>query len=713
MNPHLHTARSFLIALLLGIAVLGACHDDTLAPDDEAREEEQRPILSEAIVSNPVAEAGAAAAAAGISSNVVAAAEVAYVSFPPGTIDGGEAVTITNRRTGSAVEAFLFAGGLDPVPIGATPGDTLDLDIRVTGSDAPLQFALVVPDRRPPIVVRTDPPPRKRDVPLNAAMLIVFSEPIDAGTIAPPGVQLLLGDVPVSAVRILSPDGLWLDVRPDSLLRADTEYRMVVTNAVADLDGDPLETTVEVTFTTGSAPASTPPGLSIVPGDTLRTVPAPADWTPPWGWFALVVATITDSNGDQLRNVATTWSSSDPTVVNVQGVSSSDGEGRSEAYLYRGSESVPPDTVTITARGGGFSGSATVILDWVTFDAAALRGSGAHEACFLTTDGAAYCRGNNGRGAVGVGVGGQWWIPAAVVGGHTFQSLSAGAFHVCGLEPTGSVYCWGYNEYRQLGDGTTSDRGTPVPVGGALSLAQISAGRLHTCGLTPNGAAYCWGYNSAGQLGDGSTTDSPSPVLVAGGLTFAQISAGANHTCGLTPAGEAYCWGSNTYGQLGNGSVVDSPSPTAVAGGLTFADLAAGSGYTCGVTLDGRAYCWGFDGDFAGGNGGGLLGNGSLTNSSSPEAVALPGGTTFTQIRAGATEACALASDGAAYCWGYYYVGGAPLEPVVVSPSRVAGGLTFVSVSSGFLRSCGVTAEPAVYCWSQVAGEPVRVEGQR
>jgi alpha-tubulin suppressor-like RCC1 family protein len=49
-----------------------------------------------------------------------------------------------------------------------------------------------------------------------------------------------------------------------------------------------------------------------------------------------------------------------------------------------------------------------------------------------------------------------------VAGGLTFVALSAGGGHVCWLTTEGAVYCWGDNSSGELGDGTTTDGLTRV-----------------------------------------------------------------------------------------------------------------------------------------------------------------------------------------------------------------------------------------------------------
>jgi alpha-tubulin suppressor-like RCC1 family protein len=183
--------------------------------------------------------------------------------------------------------------------------------------------------------------------------------------------------------------------------------------------------------------------------------------------------------------------------------------------------------------------------------------AGASHTCGVTTGGAAYCWGNNGTGQLGIGAYdlSPHATPLTVPGGLSFAALSAGSNSTCGVTTGGAVYCWGF-------DG----RGVPVVVQGSLAFATVSVGG-NACGLTTGGAAYCWGDNTFGQLGNGSFNSSATPVAVAGGLTFASVSVGSYHTCGVTANGVGYCWGYNGYGQLGNGSeTAASAIPVVVAG---------------------------------------------------------------------------------------------------------------------------------------------------
>jgi alpha-tubulin suppressor-like RCC1 family protein len=127
------------------------------------------------------------------------------------------------------------------------------------------------------------------------------------------------------------------------------------------------------------------------------------------------------------------------------------------------------------------------------------------------------------------------------------------------------AYCWGRDFFGQLGDGTTYPRRLkPTAVLGGLSFNRVTAGVAHSCGETTLNRAYCWG--AGGALGDGTAAQHSQPVRVSGGLFFGQLSTGGGYSCGLSSVGVAYCWGGNRGGQLGDGTTTDRLSPVKVIG---------------------------------------------------------------------------------------------------------------------------------------------------
>ncbi len=137
------------------------------------------------------------------------------------------------------------------------------------------------------------------------------------------------------------------------------------------------------------------------------------------------------------------------------------------------------------------------------------------------------------------------------------------------------------------------------------TLTQLAAGNAHVCAIDSTGTAYCWGSNGNGQLGINSTTKSLVPVAVStsgvlSGVSIMQITAGYGHTCAAGSSGAAYCWGANGNGQLGNSITTQSLVPVAVStsgvlSGVSLTQVSADQGgqYTCALASTGAAYCWG------------------------------------------------------------------------------------------------------------------------
>ncbi len=287
-----------------------------------------------------------------------------------------------------------------------------------------------------------------------------------------------------------------------------------------------------------------------------------------------------------------------------------------------------------------------------------------------------------------------------MLGGATATRVSAGNSHTCAVLTDGSARCWGYNVYGQLGDGTTTNRSSPaaVDLGGAMAT-QVSAGRDHTCALLTDGSVRCWGYNGSGQLGDGTMTNRSSPVEVALGtatVTATQVSAGYDHTCAVLTDGSVRCWGYNFYGQLGDGTMTQSSSPVEVdLGGATATRVSVGNSHTCAVLTGGSVRCWGY-------NFYGQLGDGTTTQSASPMEVDL-GGAMATRVSAGRDHTCALLTDGSVRCWGYNGAGqlGDGTTTQSASPVAVLGVSDATELSAGADHTCVVSASRSALCWGR------------
>jgi len=214
-------------------------------PDDESGVVVSEPIL----LADPALSAIGSGASyqAGLFSN--SAEEVSYVSFPPGSQPEADSADVYNRTRDLAVGAPMSNGGLDPLPIPATIGDTLFVATYRGGIILEL-YAREVPERKPPIIVRTDPPRGKTRVPLNSVIIVVFSEPVDGGTLTPTTTRLERAGQPVPATLEPTADRLGVRIVPEAPLEPGIEHTIVLEPEITDLVGDTLESRFSSSFVT-------------------------------------------------------------------------------------------------------------------------------------------------------------------------------------------------------------------------------------------------------------------------------------------------------------------------------------------------------------------------------------------------------------------------------------------------------------------------------
>lgn len=310
----------------------------------------------------------------------------------------------------------------------------------------------------------------------------------------------------------------------------------------------------------------------------------------------------------------------------------------------------------------------------------------------VTSTGAVYAFGFNGRGQLGNGTTTNSAVPVktALPAGVTVTAVAAGWDQSLALTSTGSVYAWGMNMYGELGDGTLKQRLLPVlvhlPAG--VTIVAIAAGEFHSLAVSSTGAVYAWGANTYGQLGNGTTVNSALPVqvLLKPGVAATAVGAGDSHSLVVTSTGAVYTWGKNNFGQLGNGGTTNSAVPVLahLPAGVVAVGVAAGGAsptakvpegdYSLAVTSSGAVYAWGFGGEAE-------LGNGTTKSSKVPVLTQLPAGVTATAVGAGPNYAHALTTAGDVYYWGAKS-NGSDIKLVPV-PTPLPSGLQASAVSAG------------------------------
>ena len=173
-----------------------------------------------------------------------------------------------------------------------------------------------------------------------------------------------------------------------------------------------------------------------------------------------------------------------------------------------------------------------------------------------------------------------------------------------------------------------------------INASQVSTGASHTCIVSINSTIKCWGSGDSGQLGNGSEnnkyTATPVPsienatlVSAGGNIRYSDdgsVEYKASHTCTLLSDNTVKCWGSGDSGQLGNGSISNQTTPVTVSGIDNAIEVSAGECNTCALLNDKTIKCWGTSSDIS-----------SISNAK--------------QISIG-THSCAVLSDGSVKCWG-------------------------------------------------------------
>jgi TolB protein len=184
-------------------------------------------------------------------------AHFSFVSFQPETFSEGDLVQIQNVTTGQMLSTPMADGGLDPIGIPAEVGDTIEIRV-FEGTELIAAFSRETPRKTPPRIVRIHPPDRKIKVPLNSRALVIFSEPIQPGSVTLNSLRLEQNGLPVLGSTGLTHGGLGVEFTPSANLRYNTEYSVIVGPGIADLSGDAFGTTHISSFHTIEFPVPLP-----------------------------------------------------------------------------------------------------------------------------------------------------------------------------------------------------------------------------------------------------------------------------------------------------------------------------------------------------------------------------------------------------------------------------------------------------------------------
>jgi alpha-tubulin suppressor-like RCC1 family protein len=299
--------------------------------------------------------------------------------------------------------------------------------------------------------------------------------------------------------------------------------------------------------------------------------------------------------------------------------------------------------------------------------------AGANFTCSLLSDGTVWCWGDDSSGQMGTDAGVSSTpvaSPSAPVElGNTAVQITCNTYAACALLSDGTVQCWGDDVWGELGNGSSGGTSaTPqtvqvsegVPLDEVTFIASGSTGS-HVCALQGGTSIYCWGFAAYGQAGPNATAQAQSyavSVSLSGGKVAKSLGLGGLHSCALASDGTVQCWGYDGSGALGDDNpdagaganpIVSSPVPTA---SFTLATAVAGGYVTsCALGADSSLWCWGSNFDDAVGDG-----DSDTTSFWSPVNVVTSTSANLTGgacVSAGFYDACALATNGLAYCWGF------------------------------------------------------------
>lgn len=165
----------------------------------------------------------------------------------------------------------------------------------------------------------------------------------------------------------------------------------------------------------------------------------------------------------------------------------------------------------------------------------------------------------------------------------------------------------------------------------------------------------------------------------------------------LKADGSVWTWGRNNYGQLGNGTYTDSETPQQVPSISGVVELKAGENHMLARTANGNVYTWGV-------NYYGCLGIGSTTISNVP--VQMTNGTNAIGIGAGANVSYVIKSGNVLYAcggngWGQIGDGTYNTSRTTLTKVNIPENIAYVTGGGG--ASFAITTDGALYSWGHNA----------
>jgi hypothetical protein len=256
--------------------------------------------------------------------------------------------------------------------------------------------------------------------------------------------------------------------------------------------------------------------------------------------------------------------------------------------------------------------------------------------------------------------------------------------------------------------------GTKCSCIAGLALA-TSGGGTSVVALRTDGTI--WQYNSSEAAAFSELKGYDSKPLVASDIAVSKITGSGYHHigCGVV-GGSVWCFPDATLadatflgGGLGPTDTTSSPVQVLTAvGGTALTGIQQISANPidrhtfCAVASDGAIWCWGYGAT-------GQLGRGDTANSSFARKVLANASAPFAnavEVRVGFEVTCARKIDGSVWCWGSNndgelgYVGASSYYPVKIAFSGTAGQITSKRLNAGPDDTfCSLMQDSSVVCW--------------
>ena len=206
--------------------------------------------------------------------------------------------------------------------------------------------------------------------------------------------------------------------------------------------------------------------------------------------------------------------------------------------------------------------------------------------------------GDGYAGGLGNGTTLKYSSPIQIGALTNWKSVGAGYFAFFAIKTDGTWWSCGYNNMGTLGNGTTIRYSSPIQIGALTNWAKVYPNDRAVFAIKTNGTLWACGYGSSGSLGNGAsgTVKYSSPIQIGALTNWSSIGLGNNmsFTNAVKTDGTLWAWGSNSQGQLGNGTITNYSSPIQIGALTNWRQVAIGGQCSFGVKTDGTMWSWGW-----------------------------------------------------------------------------------------------------------------------